>query len=72
MRPSKVGRKISSQPRHRRAPPRRKLATGLDGTASAEATIDQVLEPGAEYHINVHESPSDMDTITACGELGRG
>lgn len=48
------------------------LATGLDGTASAEATIDQVLEPGAEYHINVHESPSDMDTITACGEMGRG
>ncbi|HKY61702.1 MAG TPA: hypothetical protein VJP59_11890 [Gemmatimonadota bacterium] len=48
------------------------LAAGLDGTASAEAVIDVSLDPAADYHINVHESPSEMDTVVACGDLNQG
>lgn len=47
------------------------LAAGLDGSATADATIDVTLDPAADYHINVHESPSEMDTIVACGEVGQ-
>lgn len=46
------------------------LAAGQDGSAAAETTIDLSLEPDADYHINVHRSPSEMDTILACGEIG--
>ncbi len=47
------------------------LAAGLDGSASADTTIDVILDPAADYHINVHESPSEIDTIVACGEVGQ-
>lgn len=47
------------------------LAAGLDGSASGEAILDPALDPDADYHINVHKSPSEMDTIVACGDLGR-
>lgn len=45
------------------------LAAGLDGSASGEATIDVALSPGADYHVNVHKSPSETETIIACGDL---
>lgn len=45
------------------------LAAGLDGSASSDATIDVTLSPDADYHVNVHKSPSETDTIIACGEL---
>ncbi len=48
------------------------LSAGLDGTASAEVVIDVPLDPAADYHINVHESPSELDVIVACGDLGQG
>jgi hypothetical protein len=48
------------------------LSAGLDGSASAEAVIDVPMDPAAEYHINVHESPSAMDVIVACGDLDQG
>ncbi len=47
------------------------LAVGLDGTASSETDIDVTLTPGADYHLNVHKSPSEIETIVACGELHR-
>jgi hypothetical protein len=45
------------------------LAPGQDGTASSEASVDVTLSPGADYHVNVHKSPSETETIIACGEL---
>jgi hypothetical protein len=45
------------------------LNTDLSGEASADATIGVGLDPGTDYHINVHESPSNTETIVACGEL---
>jgi hypothetical protein len=45
------------------------LAVGADGTASSETNIDVTLSPGTDYHLNVHKSPSEMETIIACGDL---
>lgn len=45
------------------------LSTGLNGEASAEATIAVTVDPAADYHINVHKSPSETETIVACGEV---
>jgi superoxide dismutase, Cu-Zn family len=45
------------------------LEVGDDGQASAEATIEVVLQPAESYHVNVHASPDNMATIVACGDL---
>lgn len=45
------------------------LAVDLGGTASSEADIQVTLTPGSDYHVNVHKSPSEMETIVACGEV---
>ncbi|MGH7563220.1 MAG: hypothetical protein ACREK5_02200 [Gemmatimonadota bacterium] len=45
------------------------LTVNADGEASADATIDVTIDSEADYHINVHKSPSETDTIVACGEL---
>lgn len=45
------------------------LAVDLDGTASSEADLAMALTPGADYHLNVHKSPSELETIVACGEV---
>ncbi|HET9482066.1 MAG TPA: hypothetical protein VFP98_09950 [Candidatus Polarisedimenticolia bacterium] len=45
------------------------LAADLDGTASSEADIQVTLTPGSDYHVNVHKSPSELETIVACGEV---
>lgn len=45
----------------------------IDGTGSAgaSATIDLALAPDAPYFVNVHNSPQDLATIVACGNLTR-
>ena len=45
------------------------LAIEQDGTASSEADIQVTLTPGTDYHVNVHKSPSELETIVACGEV---
>ncbi len=43
------------------------MTVGADGSAHAEATISKSLAAGDEYYINIHKSPSEMQTIVACG-----
>ncbi len=45
------------------------LQTAADGRATATATIQPMLEMGQSYYVNIHESPSELGTIVACGEL---
>ena len=42
---------------------------GDGGEGDAEASIDVTLDADADYIINVHLSPTQLDTIVACGEL---
>lgn len=44
------------------------LEPNEEGAASAEATISQVLDPDASYHVALLASDED-DTVIACGEL---
>ncbi len=45
------------------------LRVGSDGSAGASASVDVTLDELEDYYVNIHESPSDMGTIVACGEL---
>ncbi|HET6342909.1 MAG TPA: hypothetical protein VFG78_12095 [Gemmatimonadota bacterium] len=45
------------------------LVLNQDGEASGAANIELRLDPDVDYHVNVHKSPSETDTIIACGEL---
>ena len=45
------------------------LTVGNDGTAQGSATVMVRLEESSEYHVNVHLSPSQPETIIACGNL---
>ena len=46
------------------------VAVGADGTGRVLATIPAGLDRGGQYMVNVHQSPQDMGTIVACGNLG--
>jgi hypothetical protein len=45
------------------------LRPGTGGTAAATTTINVVLAPGQNYHVNVHRSPEQLDQVIACGDL---
>ena len=45
------------------------LTVGSDGTAQSSTVLGVRLEEAAGYHVNVHLSPSQMETIIACGNL---
>jgi len=47
------------------------VTVAADSTATSTATIAVEIkdENDAEYHVNVHQSPSRMNVIIACGEL---
>lgn len=45
------------------------LHAGADGKASANATIGVALDEKESYYVNVHNSPTDLGTIVACGKL---
>lgn len=45
------------------------LMVGANGGASASADLAVGLDDDANYHVNVHRSPSDLGTIVACGDL---
>lgn len=48
----------------------RPLTVGSDGKAAGSAVLMLQLKEATEYYVNVHQSPSDMGTIVACGQLG--
>lgn len=45
------------------------LTVNADGEATGSATIDVSLETGSDYYINIHKSPSEPETIVACGQI---
>ncbi len=45
------------------------LTADPDGEASGVAMIELALDPEADYYVNIHKSPSETDTIVACGSL---
>ena len=45
------------------------LVLNESGEASGAANIELRLDPDVDYHVNVHKSPTETDTIIACGEL---
>jgi hypothetical protein len=48
------------------------LRPGANGTASSSAVIAVQLMDGSEYFVNIHRSPTELQTIVACGQLTRG
>jgi hypothetical protein len=45
------------------------LAVGDTGMAQASTTIAFELDAGAPYHVNVHESVTNLGNVLACGTL---
>lgn len=45
------------------------LTVTSSGTASSTANLMVRLEEASSYHVNVHKSMSEMETIVACGNL---
>ncbi|HET6617443.1 MAG TPA: hypothetical protein VFH69_06505 [Gemmatimonadota bacterium] len=45
------------------------IQVGDDGEGDAEATIAATLDPNGDYIVNVHLSPTQLDSIVSCGEL---
>jgi hypothetical protein len=45
------------------------MTVGINGRATATATLDMPMPRSGEYMINVHASPTDLGTIVACGNL---
>ena len=46
------------------------LRPGADGAANATATITVPLDTRRTYFVNIHESPTRLQSIVACGPLG--
>jgi superoxide dismutase, Cu-Zn family len=49
-----------------------RLVIGEDGTDSQTVTIGMRIEPDAPYHINVHLSDAELETIIACADVITG
>jgi hypothetical protein len=45
------------------------LRPGTGGSAAASAEVRVELMPDQQYHVNVHRSEAQMETIIACGDL---
>ena len=45
------------------------LTVGSDGRATAEARVSVGLEMGQRYHVNIHESPSNLGNVISCAEI---
>lgn len=45
------------------------LSVGGNGRATAQATLALELMPAESYYVNIHQSPTDLGTIVACGAL---
>jgi hypothetical protein len=45
------------------------IVVANDGTASVNALVGVSLDEAKDYFINVHASPTNLQTIVACGDL---
>ena len=45
------------------------IVVGADGTGTASAQVQLQLNEAERYYVNLHESPSNLATIVACGQL---
>lgn len=45
------------------------IVVGNDGKASTSATLSLQLDEAKDYFVNVHASPTNLQTIVACGDL---
>jgi hypothetical protein len=45
------------------------IVVANDGTASVNAVINYTLDEAKDYMVNVHASPTNLQTIVACGDL---
>src|SRR5688500_1994313 len=45
------------------------LRPGATGVATSNAVVTVPLTPGSEYFVNIHRSPTELQTIVACGQL---
>jgi hypothetical protein len=45
------------------------LTVGSNGTASGSANLMARLDEAKDYFVNVHASPTNLETIVACGDL---
>ena len=45
------------------------LRPGADGTVRTNATISVPLDPTRSYFLNIHKSPTELQTIVACAPL---
>lgn len=48
------------------------LEPDANGDATATANLTVSLDPSGEYYVQIHQSPSQMGTIAACGNLSVG
>lgn len=46
-----------------------RLVVDESGTAGVVTTVPTVLDPEADYHVNVHLSEAEMETVIACADL---
>jgi len=46
-----------------------RLQVGADGAATVNVMIRVGLDPALAYHINVHKSDAEFNTIIACGDM---
>ena len=45
------------------------ITVANDGTASVNAVVGVSLDEAKDYFVNVHASPTNLQTIVACGDL---
>jgi superoxide dismutase, Cu-Zn family len=46
-----------------------RLVVGAEGSAGAFASVPVAVDPNASFHVNIHLSEAEMETIIACGDL---
>jgi hypothetical protein len=48
-----------------------RLTSGTDGAASSNVMVRVGLDPAVAYHVNVHKSDAEFNTLIMCGDLIR-
>lgn len=45
------------------------IVVANDGTASVNTVLNYTLDEAKDYFVNIHASPTNLQTIVACGDL---